>query len=649
MTRIVIVGGGYGGIEAAKTLEKAFRKRKDIEITLIDRNPYHTLMTELHEVAGGRVSPEAVKVPFAKIFAVSKVRFVRDLVTSIDTANRKVVGADGTYEYDYLVLGTGAEPTYFNLPGVAEHALPLWSYDDALEVRQHTELMFRRALDERNEERRRDLLRFVVVGAGFTGMEMAGELLEQKKRLARRYDIDEDEVSIIVLEAMGEVLPILPKPQQDKAARYYQKIGIDVRLHARVTRATESAIELHTGETIRTYTIIWTAGIQGTEFAAGLGIPSRHVRRPQPNEYLQAPDIPNLYLTGDMIWFLENDKPLPQVVETAIQTGHTAAKNIIASIEGRPLEKHRSNYHGHMVSLGSRYGVSYNKGLALSGRLALALKHLINIHYLFTIAGVNQVWTYITHEFRETEDERSIVGEHLAEKIPTYWALPLRLFAGVMWLIEGIGKIRDGWLDPGEEGLSNVWAGAIRIPGVVFPEAADAATAATQAVETATAATPAAETAATAAVEATTAATSAAGGAEVSQWGAALLDRPLGIYTWFAENILSISPTFAFIMQVLVVVAEIGIGLAFIGGFLTFPAAVVSILLGLMFIVSAMAGTEVLWYIFSAILLMGGAGRAFGLDYWVMRRLRKWWNGTRFARRTYLYVGRPTKKPEPIK
>lgn len=635
MTRIVIVGGGYGGIEAAKTLEKAFRKRKDVEITLIDRNPYHTLMTELHEVAGGRVTPEAVKVPFAKIFAVSKVRYVRDLVTSIDTDGRKVTGADGTYEYDYLVLGTGAEPTYFNLPGVEEHALPLWSYDDALEVREHTELMFRRALDERNEERRRDLLRFVVVGAGFTGMEMAGELMEQKKRLARRYDIDEDEVSIIVLEAMGEVLPILPKPQQDKAARYYQKIGIDIRLHARVTRATGDTIELHTGEVIRTYSIIWTAGIQGTDFAAGLGIPSRHVKRPQPNEYLQAPEIPNLYLTGDMIWFTENDKPLPQVVETAIQTGNTAAKNIIASIEGRPLVKHRSNYHGHMVSLGSRYGVSYNKGLALSGRLALALKHLINFHYLFTIAGLNQVWTYFTHEFRETEDERSIVGEHLAEKIPTYWALPLRLFTGVMWLIEGIGKIGEGWLDPGEEGLSNVWAGAIRIPGAVFPEAADAVAAATPAVEAATTATPAAG--------------GAEAGAEVSQWGQALLDRPLGIYTWFAENILSISPTFAFIMQVIVVLLEIGIGLAFIGGFLTFPAAVASIALCLMFIVSAMAGSEVLWYIFAAILLMGGAGRAFGLDYWVMRWLHRWWNGTRFARKTYLYVGRPTKKPEPLK
>ena len=633
MKRIVIVGGGYGGIEAAKKLEKSFGRDRDVEITLIDRNPYHTLMTELHEVAGGRVTPEAVKVPFAKIFAVSKVRYVRDLVTSVDMDGRKVVGADAAYEYDYLVLGTGAEPTYFNLPGVAENSLPLWSYNDAMDIREHTELMFREALDERDPVRRRELLTFVVVGAGFTGMEMAGELMEQKARLARRYDIEESEVSIFVVEALGEVLPILPASQQKKAARYYQKRGVEIKLRARVSRATAEAVEFHTGEIIRTRTIIWTAGIQGTDFAAGLRIPSPHVRRPQPNEFLQAPGHPEVFLTGDMIWLLEAEKPLPQIVETALQTGDTAAHNIAASILGRPLRRHRSNYHGHMVSLGSRYGVSYNKGLALSGRVSLALKHLINVHYLFGLAGINQVWEYIENEFLHTVDERSIVGEHLSRKINVYWSLPLRLFTGIMWLIEGIGKITEGWLNPGEGGLANVWPGAIRIPGISFvaQAGADATTAATAEAE--------------AAVDAATAATAAAG-AEVSQWGNALLKEPLGIYTWFAQTFLGISPTVAFLAQALVVFAEIGIGLAFIGGFLTFPAAVASIVLCLMFIVSAMGGREVLWFMFAAFVLLGGAGKALGLDYWVMRWLHNWWNGTRFARRNYLYTGRPTRKPE---
>jgi NADH dehydrogenase len=628
MVRIVIVGGGYGGVETAKKLEKTFRRNGDVEITLIDRNPYHTLMTELHEVAGGRVTPEAVKVPFDKIFAVSKVRFVRDLIASVDFDAQRAIGADGSYEYDYLVLGTGAEPTYFNLPGVAEHSLPLWSYNDAMDIREHTELMFRKALDERDPRKRRELLTFVVVGASFTGMEMAGELMEQKARLTRRYDTDGSEVSILVAEAMGEALPILPPRQQRKAIRYYEKRRIQVKLHARVTRAAADAVEFHTGEVIHTHTIIWTAGIQGTNFATKLGIPSPHVRRPQPNHFLQAPGHPGVYLTGDMIWLLENEKPLPQVVETALQTGDTAAHNIVASIEGRPLRRHRSNYHGHMVSLGSRYGVSHTGGLSLSGWPALALKHLINLHYLYGLAGLNAVWEYITNEFLKTEDERSIVGEHLARKIPVYWALPLRLFTGVMWLIEGISKVGEGWLNPGEGGLFNAWAGAIRIPGVVFAEAAEAATAASPAAE------------------AVTAATTPPPGAEASPWGSALLEKPLGIYTWFAQNVLSFSPTVAFLAQALVVLAEIGIGLAFIGGFLTFPAAAASMVLCLLFIVSAMGGREVLWFIFAGLLLMGGAGKGLGLDYWVTRWLRRWWNGTRFARRSYLYTGRPTRSPE---
>jgi NADH dehydrogenase len=328
-------------------------------------------------------------------------------------------------------------------------------------------------------------------------------------------------------------------------------------------------------------------------------------------------------VVGDIVWYLEGEKVLPQVVETALQTAETAAKNISRTIEGKEMEAFKSNYHGFMVSVGGKYGVAdVMGGLKLYGFFALAVKHLINLHYLFGLAGVNACWNYIREEFLDIKERRSMFGGHFAWKIPVYWAVPLRLWLGGKWLAEGIKHIRDGWLDPGEEGLSEVWTGAIRLPGVSFEEAGDAASSASPAAGSA--ASPAAE-----------------GGAEAaSEYGEPLIEA-LGIYNWFAENILGASPLIAFLAQSGVVLMQVAIGLMLIGGFLTFPAAVVSIGFGLMFIASGWGNPELLWYIMASIVMLGGAGRGFGLDHWVMPWLHDKWNGTSLAKKTYLYTGEP--------
>ena len=201
----------FGGVAAAKTLHKLFKKDKDVEITLIDRNPFHTLMTELHEVAGGRCEPESVQVSLHKIFGGTSVNVVIDTIKDISFTKNTLNGTESTYKYDYLVLGPGAEPEYFGIPGAKENSFPLWSYNDALVLRRHIEDKFLQASREPNSIKRRKLLTFVVAGAGFTGMEMLGELLEWKAPLCHRYGIDENDVSIVLVEAMTEILPILPK------------------------------------------------------------------------------------------------------------------------------------------------------------------------------------------------------------------------------------------------------------------------------------------------------------------------------------------------------------------------------------------------------------------------------------------------------
>lgn len=642
ITRVVVLGGGYAGVEAVKVLHHAFKRDHTVEITLVDRNPFHTLMTELHEVAGGRVEPESVQISFEKIFGGKRVNRVVDNIRTIDFQSRKLVSARGEYPYDYLVIGAGGEPEYFGIPGIKEFSFTLWSFEDALRIRRHVEDMFRRAAAESDPVKRAEYLTFVVAGAGFTGIELAGELKDWRPILCRRHHIRESDVRIVVIEALDTILPTMPVRLQKKAGRYLKRRGVEVMLKSPIIGAGQDMVLLKDDKTIAARTFVWTCGIQGCEFAANLRLVKgkcsnrlckfattqgtcglkecqfggdRYVEgkrgRLLVNERMQTPDYPEVFVVGDVGWYLEGKKVLPQIVETAVQTGATAAHNIIAGIRDEQPRAHKARYHGNMVSIGAKWGVAYvgvgRMMFALSGIFAMAAKHAINVLHFLGVAGINQVWGYLRHEFLDVRNHRSMLGGHFAGKTRGYWVAILRVFLGVMWLIEGITKVVNGWLKPG-----NIFIVPVEGTTAASGEAAADATAA---------ASGAAAAAATPAVTAVP-----------------LLAQPLGIYTWIVDTFVSKAP---FFFQAVIVLAEIGIGLALVGGLFTFVAAVVSIGLSLMFIIGAMAGREVLWYIAASIVMLGGAGRAFGLDHWVMPWLQRQWNRTRFARRTYLYVDEP--------
>lgn len=696
--KIIILGGGYAGVEAARKLAKKFRKQKEVEITLIDKNPFHTLMTELHEVAAARVKPDSVRVSFNRIFSGSKVNVVLDLAAKIDFEKQVLTGEYGDeYSYDYIIIGAGSEPCFFNIPGVDKYSYKLWSYDDALNIRERIDHVFLAASREKDETRRKRLLSFAVAGAGFTGVEMMGELIERKKTLCRKYAIDEKEVTLLIIEGLSSVCNILPEKMQKKTIAYLEKNGVEVHLNSFISKVEEHKISIKDGKELSAGTFIWTAGVKGSCFSENLGLEVHEKdRRPVANSFMQSKSYENVYLAGDNVYFLENNAPIPKIVETAIQTAEVAAHNIAADILGTEKKEFKSNYHGYMVSIGSRYAVAHVGGISLSGFFAMAVKHLVNLHYLFGIAGLNAVWGYLKHEILDIKERRSLIGEMAAYKIPNYWTLPLRVFLGAKWFYEGVKKVAEGWLSPGEGGIFNPALNAIRLPGVRFASVAgsDAVSGASAAVDAAAAATGAAVDAATAATgaaagsasdavaaatdavssyssDAVTAATGAAdaaadavaqatgyaasaaadavaaasdmagaAGDAAAQYAKPLMEA-LGAYTWFAENILSASPALAFMAQATVVLAEIAIGLALIGGLFTFLAAGVSILLGFMFIFSGWGNPELLWYIAAAIVMLGGGGRGLGLDHWVMPWIKRWWGGTTLAHKTHLYLDEP--------
>ena len=709
--RILILGGGYGGVWAGKKLEKYFRDRQDVEITLVDRRPFHTLMTELHEVAAWRAEPSSVQVGFRKIFGAKSVECAVDRVEKVDFQTRVAHGRSRDYPFDYLVVGTGSQTEYFGTPGVSENCFSLWSFEDAMRLRQHLETIFDLAEQEQDIEVRRRLLTFVVAGAGFTGIEMAGELLDYRDLMCRKHYMDPSETRVVVVEALPNILPMLEESLRAKAEAYLESRNCELLTSTPIVGAEPGKVLLKDRESLGTATFVWTCGVKGTDFAAGLGLPLAKRGRIETASSLRVQTYPFVFVVGDAAGLMVEGKPMAQIVESAHFSAEAAAANIIADIDGGSAHDFKANYHGFMICIGSKFGVSNAGGIRLSGRAALVMKHLINMYYLFNVAGLNQVWEYFKHEFLDMKSGRSIIGGFFSYKIRGYWPLLLRLWLGLSWVFEGINKIGEGWLafssgtqsgwmfskgvvQAGVKGAADATSAATAASGVAATSAATAAagTAATSAASAATgvaatsAATAAAGTAATSAasaatgVAATSAATAAAGTAATSAASAAtgvaatsaataaagtaaaaapaaghfhavwdmstpILDPNAGIVHWFKHVFMD--GLFAYLpyqlFQSIVVATEMGIGLILLGGFFTWFGAVASIGLCLVFTLSGMFSWSQAWYVFAAVLMMGGAGRAFGLDYWSVRFFKKWWNGTRLARRTHFYCDDPSK------
>lgn len=610
---ILILGAGYGGVHVAKKLAKKYKKNNNVEITLIDKNPFHTLMTELHEVAGGRVHPESVQIELSKIFARTKVNVVTDLIEKVDTDNKTVKTTNGNYTYDYLVVGTGSEPAFFGVPGVKENGFTLWSFEDAMKIRHHVQKMFKLAAKERNEAKRKKMLTFVVAGSGFTGIEMAGELLEWKTRLAKEHNVDENEVRLMVVEAMGTILNMLDRKQADKAEKYMVKKGMTILKNSPIVEVAPNKIVLKSGEEIETNTLIWTCGIQANEEVKEYGLETARAGRLATNEFMQAVNKEEVFVVGDLNYYEEEEgKGTPQIVEAAIQTGDVIAKNIIALMDKKKdLTKFKSNYHGFMVSIGGKYCVANLAGIKLAGFFAMIMKHLVNLHYLWGVNNVNACYHYLQHEFFSMEDNRCIMRGHLSSKSNRLWLVPLRLYIGVLWLLEGLKKfVGEGtWENHGIKALFNgnmvggdSWlkAGNIKMPFAWLQTAADSG--------------------------------ASASGEATTEFATPILEKMPKFYEAIMQIFIP-NPEIAVWFQRIVVITEIGIGLCLIAGLFTFLASGASAFMVCNFVLSAMAGWDILWFFFGSIALMGGAGRTFGLDYYVMPWINKiagnWWLGKR--------------------
>jgi len=626
--KIVIVGAGYAGVEAALSLNK-MKKRGEIEIILIDKNDYHTLLTELHEVAGNRVSEEAVRIPLKQIFDYTDVKIIRDEIKNYDFANNRILSDKNEYTYDYLIMAMGSKPNFYGISGLEENAFTLWSFEDAVKIREHIKKCFTLAVQEKDENERKKLLTFVVGGAGFTGVEMIGELAHWSRLLAREHGIDPKEIRLVIVDMLSRVLSTLDEKNSRKAHEYMEKkLGIEIILNATINNVTADGF-FAGDKFIATKTLIWAAGIKTCEEVEGMEcslVGSSH--RIEVDEYCRM-EHGNVYVVGDIAALLdEGNKPYPAMVENALQTAEGAAKNILNSIRGQELEKVKVKMHGTMVSVGRYFTVSEIMGKILPVWLSIIMKYLVNMHYLWEITGFRGVGRYIYHEFIEYRQRKLFLEKHWSTKMQVWWLAPLRVFFGIMWLYEGIEKITQGWLSSPRLAsflgmASDGMTGAT--PSATFVRRIDELFSLdlkifhfilgneSRLVE---------------------------GNAISSELFAKLEILHIGnfnLVNWFLENVVLATDGLAMFFQVLVVILEILVGLMLIGGAFTFIGSAISIGLMFMFLTSTGIYKSTWWMLFASIATMGGAGRGFGLDYYIIPYLNNVWNNCRKNGRLKLF------------
>ena len=624
MKKIVLLGGGYGGVLTAKKLAKKFKKNDDVQITLIDRNPYHTLLTELHEVAANRTPEDSVKIDLKKIFAGLKVDVVLDEIRNINFDGKQLSSDEKVYDYDYLVIGTGCKPTFFGIPGAEENAFTLWSHEDAVRLKEQIRHSFTEAAKEKDPAARKTKLSFVVVGAGFTGVELIGEMAEYRDELCKEFYIDPSEVRLVVADMAPKILPILPDKLIAKSEKYLRKIGVEIVTGAKITGVGKDRVMLGEGNEIVADTIIWTAGVEGSDLVGNLDVQQQGRKRIVTNDKLQSIDHENVYVVGDNIFYIPEGetRPVPQMVENAEHAAPLIAHNIHADITGGAKKSYKPSFHGTMVSIGSRYGVANvglpNKMFMLTGFMAMLSKHFINMFYLFTVAGFNKVWTYMMHEFFHVNNRRSFVGGHFSKRSPNFWLVPLRIYLGFMWLSEGWEKMQKIIDDPN------------RIFLIPAAPTADGVTAATQAVD-AVKDTVDAQTAASA----VTTAKDAVEALPVPDFISSMVSGFMDMFFYTADGGYT---ALASVFQVGMVAAEIILGLMLIAGLFTAVASAATIAMGVMIWTSGMAPYDMLWYITAAIATIGGSGSTFGLDYYVLPWLKKHWKKVPLVKRWYLYT-----------
>jgi NADH:ubiquinone reductase (H+-translocating) len=400
--RVVIVGGGFAGLEASKVLANA-----EVDVTLVDAQNHHCFQPLLYQVATASLSPADVAWPIRAILRQQKnVRVIMARVTGIDTQARCVKTSEIDLPYDYLVLATGATHSYFGHDDWAPFAPGLKHIGDATEIRRRFLIAFERAEVAEDEAARRRLLTFVIVGGGATGVEMAGAIAEVARRTLQHdfRRIDPRTSRIVLIEAGPRLLPAFSEALSDYAERSLQKMGVEVQLGRMVTGCDADGVSLDKGR-IEAATVIWAAGVVASPAAMWIGAEYDRSGRIKVNADLSVPGRPEIFAVGDTAAVSDRaGRPVPGIASAAKQMGRYVGKVIAAKAQGRPAPAAFAYRHlGDLATIGRKSAAVKLGPVQLTGFIGWLFWSVVHIYFLIGlrnrfVVAVNWLWSYVTFQ-----------------------------------------------------------------------------------------------------------------------------------------------------------------------------------------------------------------------------------------------------------
>jgi NADH:ubiquinone reductase (H+-translocating) len=402
LPQVVIVGAGFGGLEAAQRLANA-----PVQITLIDRQNYHLFQPLLYQVAIAGLVPSQIAYPLRTIFRRQKnLTFQMGEVTSIDFKGHYIRSNGSVLAYDYLILAVGGQTNFFGLSGVEENGFQLKSIEDATSTRNHLLRMFERASREADSDVRKALLTFVVVGGGPTGVETAGALVELITHvMVKDYPhMDLSEVQVLLIEAMESVMMAYPEELRKATTNLLEGMGVKILLNTRLTDYDGRRITLADGSQIDAYTLIWTAGVRAAEITDRLGVQQATAGRVRVDPTLQLPQHPEVFIVGDAAYVEDGrGQPLPMLATVAQQQAKVAAQNLRRILSGESPQPFQYRDPGLLATIGRNAAVARIWGLSFSGFIAWVIWVALHIYRLIgfrnrLVVLINWAWDYFFYD-----------------------------------------------------------------------------------------------------------------------------------------------------------------------------------------------------------------------------------------------------------
>jgi NADH:ubiquinone reductase (H+-translocating) len=399
--RVVILGGGFGGLYAAKAL-----KGEEVQITVIDRRNHHIFQPLLYQVATAGLNPSDIAVPIRKILRKQKnTDVLLGEVIKIDKEQKKVTLLDGEVFYDFLIVATGVTHSYFGHDEWAVHAPGLKTLEEALEIRRRIFTAFEAAERETDPERRAAWMTFVVIGGGPTGVELAGTLAEiARKSLPNDFrHIDPKQAKVILVESSDHILSAFPKDLSQSAMEQAQRLGVEMKLGSKVTNITAEGVFMG-DQKIAARTVLWGAGVKASPVGEMLGVPLDRTGKVKVNPDLTIPGHKEIFVVGDLASLEQGGQLLAGVAQVAMQGGDHAADCISRSLRGVPhYEPFHYNDKGSMATIGRAHAIAMIGNTKLKGFIAWLA--WLFVHILFLVGFRNRLmvliqwaWAYFTYD-----------------------------------------------------------------------------------------------------------------------------------------------------------------------------------------------------------------------------------------------------------